>query len=64
MPSFVARSVDRCVEAAKPVWKLLGADPEERVRVIHPDCGHGFSRESRMASYEFLDERLKGKKAR
>lgn len=55
--NFKAASVDRIEAAAKPVYQLLQA--AERLRVLHPDCGHDFPEEIRMAAYEWIEKGLK-----
>jgi hypothetical protein len=55
--NFKWRSVDRVMEAARPVYKLFGA--ERKLRAEHPDCGHLFPREMREAAYQVIDSELK-----
>ncbi len=55
--NFRWRSVDACVDAARPVYDLLGG--EGRLRVRHPDCGHDFPAELRREAYEFIDAALR-----
>lgn len=52
--NFRAASVDRVVEAARPVFKLYRAD--ENLQVAHPDYGHDFLPEMREAAYKFIDQ--------
>jgi dienelactone hydrolase len=54
--NFKGRSVDEIVKAARPVYRLHGA--EHNLRVEHPDCGHDFPPEMRREAYEFLRQRL------
>ena len=56
--NFQWRSVDRCVAAAKPVYRLLG--DEKDVIVRHPDTGHEFPDEVRHEAFRFIDSVLKG----
>ena len=56
--NFQWRSVDRCVAAAKPVYRLLG--DEKNLIVRHPDCGHEFPDEVRHEAFRFIDSVLKG----
>jgi hypothetical protein len=57
--NFRAESVDRIAAAARPVFKLLGH--EDRLRVLHPDCGHDFPEEMRETAYKLFDTVLGGK---
>ena len=57
--NFQWRSVDRCVAAAKPVYRLLG--DEKNLIVRHPDTGHEFPDEVRHEAFRFIDSVLKGK---
>jgi hypothetical protein len=57
--NFRADSVDRIVAAARPVFKLHGH--ADRLRLVHPDCGHDFPPEMRTATYELFDAVLAGK---
>jgi len=54
--NFQAESVDRCVAAARPVYKLLGG--EGRLVVRHPDCDHNFPKNLRDEAYAFIDSVL------
>ncbi len=56
--NFQWRSVDRCVAAARPVYRLLG--DEKNLIVRHPDCGHEFPDEVRHEAFRFIDSVLKG----
>lgn len=55
--NFRAASVDRIAIAARPVFDLYGAG--ERLRVIHPDCGHDFPQVFREAAYDWIAAALK-----
>lgn len=57
--NFRWKSVDRCVEAARPVYKLLGA--EGKLTVEHPDCPHDFPDEMREKAYGVIDAVLRDK---
>jgi hypothetical protein len=57
--NFRHKSVDRCVAAARPVYKLLGG--EGKVVVRHPDCPHDFPDAMREEAYKTLDSVLKKK---
>jgi dipeptidyl aminopeptidase/acylaminoacyl peptidase len=57
--NFRADSVDRIVAAAKPVYKLNGH--EDRLKMVHPDCGHDFPPDMREAAYKLFDEVFKSK---
>jgi hypothetical protein len=54
--NFKADSVDRIAAAAKPVFQLLGHP--QRLRVLHPECGHDFPPEMREEAYRLLDKVL------
>jgi hypothetical protein len=56
--NFKWRSVDAVVAAARPIYRLHGA--EAKLRVAHPDCGHLFPPEMREAAYRIIDAELKG----
>ena len=55
--NFKWRSVDDIFKAALPVYQLRQAS--NNLRVIHPDCGHGFPPEIRAMAYRLFDENLK-----
>jgi hypothetical protein len=55
--NFRWQSVDRCIAAAKPVYRLLGGS--DRLSVVHPDCDHNFPEEIRMESYRVIASILK-----
>lgn len=55
--NFDWRSVDACVEAAKPVYRLLGN--ERSLIVRHPDCDHNFPRDVRDEAYDAIDAALR-----
>jgi len=57
--NFKWRSVDQCVAAALPVYRLYGVP--DHLRVKHPDGGHDFPPEMREQAYECLEQALKGK---
>ena len=54
--NFRVESVKRCVEAARDVYRLLGAD--DRLVAVYPPGGHGFPEESRQEAYRFIDTTL------
>jgi hypothetical protein len=54
--NFRADSVDRVALAARAVFKLYGH--EERLRVLHPECGHDFPPEMRETAYKLFDAAL------
>lgn len=56
--NFAVEGVRVCVEAARPVYRLYGAEAE--LVVHHPEAGHEFPAEVRRAAYRFLAERLGG----
>jgi dienelactone hydrolase len=55
--NFEVSGVRDCVEAARPVYALLGA-PDALV-ALHPDAGHDFPPDVRRAAYEFLEKALR-----
>ena len=55
--NFKWQSVDRVLAAARPIYKLYGA--EKNLHVEHPDCVHDFPDEMRALAYKFLEENLK-----
>ena len=55
--NFRWQSVDRCVRAAHPVYKLLGGDG--RLIVRHPDCNHEFPDKTREEAYVVIDSVLR-----
>jgi hypothetical protein len=55
--TFAAKSIDRCVANAAPVYKLFGAS--SKIVVFHPPGQHNFPIEARTAAYEFIDNALK-----
>jgi dienelactone hydrolase len=54
--NFDLRGVKESVQAARPIFQRLGADA--RLKVIHPDAGHGFPESVRREAWSFLDEQL------
>lgn len=50
--NFRSGSVDRIIEAARPVFALHGAG--DRLHVEHPDCGHDFPLPSRERAYDLI----------
>lgn len=55
--NFKWQSVDRIVEAARPIYQLYGKS--ENLRVVHPDCPHDFPEEQRKMAYALFDKVLK-----
>lgn len=55
--NFVADSVDRCADAARPVYKLLG--DEKSLVIRHPDSDHNFPEEMRQEAYQLIDSVLR-----
>jgi neutral ceramidase len=58
--NFDISGVYDCVNAAKPVYKLLKAP--DKIVMTNPDCPHDFPPAAREAAYQFLDKELKFKK--
>jgi dienelactone hydrolase len=54
--NFEISGVHDCLNAAWPVYELLGA--AENLTAVHPDCGHGFPLEVREQAYAFVDRVL------
>ncbi len=57
--NFRWKSVDACVEAARPVYALLGA--KDQLIVDHPDCDHNFPESQRQAAYRTIASVLRPK---
>ena len=55
--NFKWQSVDAVIQAARPIYKLYGA--ENNLRVVHPDCGHDFPKEIREEAYAIFARELK-----
>lgn len=55
--NFDAKSVDRVVKAARPVFQLYQVP--ENLMLEHPDCDHDFPIEVRQMAYELFDQTLK-----
>jgi len=54
--NFEVSGVRDCLEAAAPVYALLGA--REKLAAVHPNCAHDFPPEIREAAYAFIDKAL------
>jgi dienelactone hydrolase len=57
--NFEVSGVRDCIDAARPVYELLGA--KEKMVAVYPEGKHEFSDEMRGVAYEFLDRHLRGK---
>jgi hypothetical protein len=55
--NFKWQSVDRILAAARPIYKLYGA--ELNLRVDHPECEHDFPDDQRETAYAILGENLR-----
>lgn len=55
--NFEVSGVKDCVEAARPVYELLGA--KDALVAVHPDAGHDFPPDVRRAAYDFLEKALR-----
>jgi hypothetical protein len=55
--NFKWQSVDRIVQAAKPIYELYHVPGN--LQVVHPDCAHDFPDEIRERAYEVLDKNLR-----
>jgi dienelactone hydrolase len=51
--NFDVEGVIECVDAAAPVYKLLGA--EEKLSAIYPDAEHDFPPDARETAYRWMD---------
>jgi len=58
--NFRWKSVDRCAAAARPVYRLLGA--EESLVIKHPDSDHNFPEALRQEAYQMIEAVLPNKK--
>ena len=56
---FVLPGVTRCLDAARPVYELLGA--RDNLQARFPEGGHDFPKAEREAAYRFLDKVLRPK---
>jgi dienelactone hydrolase len=54
--NFEVEGVKACLEAARPVYRLLGA--EGRLEATFPDAEHDFPDAARAAAYAFLEREL------
>jgi len=54
--NFEVSGVRDCVEAARPVYELLGA--KDALVAVHPDCAHDFPPEIREQAYAFFERVL------
>lgn len=59
--NFDVEGVRVAIDAARPVYRLLGAG-QERLVTVHPDARHSFPPEVRPRAYEFLDHNLRGER--
>ena len=55
--NFEVSGVKDCIDAATPVYKLLGA--EENLLAVYPDAAHDFPQDIREQAYAFIDRVLK-----
>lgn len=54
--NFDVRGVNEAIEAALPVYRLLGAG--DGITVVHPDCPHDFPDAVRQQIYDWMDKQL------
>lgn len=54
--NFDVAGARACVEAARPVYELLGS--KDKLAGFYPDCGHDFPDESRRTAYAWLERWL------
>lgn len=57
--NFRWKSVDRCADAARPIYNLLGA--EGKLVIRHPDSDHNFPEDMREEAYRTIDSVLRAK---
>ncbi|GIW81651.1 MAG: hydrolase [Gemmatales bacterium] len=55
--NFDVAGVKECIQAARPVYELLGA--ADKLAANYPDCGHDFPDDARKVAYAWLDRWLK-----
>jgi dienelactone hydrolase len=55
--NFQWRSVDRMIDAAKPLFRAHNL--ENNLEVTHPDCGHDFPDAIRERAYQLFDKHLR-----
>lgn len=55
--NFRHESVDRVMQAARPIYELYGKS--DYLKVEHPDCEHDFPDEMRQLAYTWIDKTLK-----
>jgi fermentation-respiration switch protein FrsA (DUF1100 family) len=55
--NFDVGGVKDCIAAARPVYRLLGA--EEKLEAFYPDVDHNFPPECQKVAYEWLDRWLR-----
>jgi dienelactone hydrolase len=55
--NFVVAGVTECVNAARPVYALLGA--RTNLAAVHPDAGHAFPPAIRQQAYDFIAQHLR-----
>lgn len=60
--NFVLPGVVKCLDAARPVYRLL--DASDDLRAEHPVAGHDFPEAARKKAYEFFDEAFSRNQAR
>ncbi len=51
--NFDVAGVRECVEAARPIYKLLGH--ADRLQAVYPDAAHDFPQQEREQAYAFFD---------
>jgi dienelactone hydrolase len=54
--NFEVTGVYDCINAAEPVYQLLGAP--DALQAVHPDCEHDFPPAARRQAYAFIDQVL------
>ncbi len=55
--NFEVSGVRDCVQAARPVYRLLEAD--DKLEVVYPNAGHDFPAATRLQAYAFIDRHLR-----
>jgi hypothetical protein len=54
--NFEVTGVYDCVNAARPIYELY--DAAEKLKAVHPTCGHDFPADIREEAYAFIDAAL------
>jgi hypothetical protein len=55
--NFEVSGVRDCIEAARPIYALLGA--ADKIEAVYPVSGHDFADEPRKSAYAWLDRQFR-----